>query len=183
MITIETARLTLRPVNMRDLDDFQCALYGDPEVTRYLPSGKPWPITETQALLAWMVGQWLGRGWGPWAIIERDTGTFLGDCGMLYMPSVGHTIELMYALGRSAWGKGYATEAAHAAVRYGFEVAGVSHMVALAMPENTASRRVMEKLGMTFEGIKDRYHDAELAVYTLTRKQFVPDSSAYQVCE
>jgi [ribosomal protein S5]-alanine N-acetyltransferase len=183
MTTIETARLTLRPVNMRDLDDFQGALYGDPHVTRYLPSGKPWPLNETQALLAWMVGQWLGRGWGPWAIIERNTGTFLGDCGMLYMPSVGHTIELMYALSKNAWGKGYATEAAHAAVRYGFEVAGVGHMVALAVPENTASRRVMEKLGMTFEGIKDRYHDAELAVYTLTRKQFVPDSSAYQVCE
>jgi RimJ/RimL family protein N-acetyltransferase len=183
MITIETARLTLRPVTMRDLEAFQSTLYGDPEVTRYLPTGKPWPITETQALLAWMVGQWQGRGWGPWAIIERETSAFLGDCGMLYMPSVGHTIELMYALGKEAWGKGYATEAVHAAVRYSFEVAGVSHMVALAVPDNTASRRVMEKLGMTFEGINDRYYDADLAVYSLTPKLYQPDDSAYQVCE
>jgi ribosomal-protein-alanine N-acetyltransferase len=102
---------------------------------------------------------------------------------MLYMPGVGHTIELMYALGKAAWGKGYATEAVRAAVRYAFEDAGIGHMVALAVPENTASRRVMEKLGMTFEGIKDRYYDADLAVYSLRRSQFVPDNSPYQVCE
>jgi len=181
MPTIETARLTLRPIMMRDLESLQRLIYGDADATKYLPTGKPWPLGETQALVAWWVGQWQARKFGVWAVTETATGEFLGDCGLMYMPSTTHTIELMYSLRKSAWGKGYASEAAQAAVRHGFEQMGLEHIVALAVPENIGSRRVMEKIGMRFDGITAKYYGADLAAYSLTRKDFHPDVNVYNL--
>lgn len=181
MPILETARLTLRPITMRDLDDLQRLIYGDVEATKYLPTRKPWPIGETQALVSWWVGQWQARNFGVWAVIETATGEFLGDCGLMYMPSVTHTIELMYAFGKSAWGKGYATESAQAAIRHGFDEIGLERIVALAEPENVGSRRVMEKIGMHFDGISTRYYGAELAAYSLRHNEFRPDNGAYHL--
>lgn len=178
---IETARLLLRPVTMRDLDDLHGVIYSDPQVTTYLPGGEPWPLCETRSLLAWWVAHWEDQGFGPWAVIEQASGAFLGDCGLVIMPGAEHPIELLYALGRKSWGRGYASEAARAALRCGFEQVGLTQITAVAVPENTASRRVLEKLGMTFEGISARYYNADLAVYTIARDQFVPDPGPYLV--
>lgn len=178
---IETARLLLRPFTMRDLDDLHRVIYSDPQVTTYLPGGEPWPLCETRSLLAWWVAHWEDKGFGPWAVTDQTNGAFLGDCGLMYLPSAGHTVELLYALGRESWGKGYASEAARATLRYGFEQAGLKQITAVAVPENAGSRRVMEKLGMIFEGISARYYNADLAIYSITRDQFVPDESPYLV--
>jgi ribosomal-protein-alanine N-acetyltransferase len=182
---IETARLRLRPFTMRDLDNLHAVIYSDPQVTTYLPGGEPWPLCETRSLLAWWVAHWEDKGFGPWAVLDKMSDAFLGDCGLMLSlgvsPSAGHAVELLYALGRESWGKGYASEAARAALRHGFEQAGLKQIVAVAVPENTGSRRVMEKLGMTFEGISARYYNADLAVYTIARDQLVPDGSPYFV--
>lgn len=181
MPEIETDRLLLRPITMQDVDALQAAVYADDEATRYLPGGKAWPLSETRSLVAWWVGHWQARNFGPFAVIDKQTGAFLGDAGLMYMISAGHVIELMYAFGRSAWGKGIATEAVRAAVRHGFETVGLTHITALADPANIASRRVMEKIGMTFEGINARYYGADLAVYTLKREAFDQGDGLYQL--
>ena len=74
----------------------------------------------------------------------------MGHCGLRFLDEIGET-ELYYALGKPHWGRGFATEAAGAAMRFGFDRAGLSRIVAYAVPENRASTHVMEKLGMTYE--------------------------------
>jgi ribosomal-protein-alanine N-acetyltransferase len=183
MPQIETARLILRPITLRDLDRLQALVYGNDEATQYLPGGKAWSIAETQTLVSWWVSHWQSRGFGPWAVIEKDTGDFIGDCGLMYMVGAAHGIELMYAFGKESWGRGIATEAARAAVRHGFEAANVRRITALAEPANIGSRRVMEKIGMSFEGISAKYLGADLALYTINRAQFQADGSMYELQE
>ncbi|MEO1443691.1 MAG: GNAT family N-acetyltransferase, partial [Chloroflexota bacterium] len=114
---------------------------------------------------------WDRRGYGAWALVEKATDRFMGHVGLFIIDNT-DVIEVGYALGRTFWGNGYATEAAHATLRYGFDVVGLDEIVAVAFPENTASLRVMEKVGMTSQGITDRYYDVMLACYTLTRADF-----------
>src|SRR5688572_5059604 len=139
MPTIETDRLLLRPMTMRDVEALQALVYSDPDATKYLPGGKAWSIDETRTLVSWWVGHWQARNFGVWAVTDKHSGDFLGDCGLMYMISAGHVVELMYALGKSAWGKGIATEAAHAAVRHAFETMGIARITAIAEPANAAS--------------------------------------------
>jgi RimJ/RimL family protein N-acetyltransferase len=107
-----------------------------------------------------------------WAVVERETDALIGHCGLRYLEDTSD-VELLYGLGRRFWGRGVATEAGRASLGYGFEQAGLSRIVALAKPENAASRRVMEKLGMTFEG--EAHHFGLVAVrYAISRDQFRP---------
>ncbi len=91
-----------------------------------------------------------GDRYGFWAAIEKDSGEFLG--WFHFRPQEGahpDEVELGYRLRRAAWGKGYATEASHALIRKGFTEMGVRRVVASTYQDNVASRRVMEKVGMT----------------------------------
>ncbi len=179
---VETKRLILRPFALTDLPAHQLAVYGDPEVTKYLPGGAPWDLHETAILITYWVEHRDRYGFAPWAVIEKDGGNHVGHCGLMYIPGAQDgTIELMYALTRSTWGQGYATEAASASLRHGFESLGLERIVAIAMPENTVSRRVLEKIGMAFEGIYTRYYDAELAHYSITKDEFQPSDAPYAV--
>lgn len=110
---------------------------------------------------AW-VHQWLQRrledyrqepGLGVWAVVEKSSGEVMGYCGLFFFPDVcgQPEIEIGYRLARSHWGRGYATEAARAVRDYAFQTLGVQRLIALVDPENTASIRVAEKLGMVYE--------------------------------
>ncbi len=143
---ILTSRLCLRPLHEGDLEDL-VVLNLDPLVMLG-STGVATPRTRA------MSEEWLNRtlsrpsadGWVTYRVEERDTGLFLGRCGL--RPEEGSSeTEIAYALVRHAWGRGLATEAATAVVRHGFD-AGLTRIVACALAENPASLRVLEKVGM-----------------------------------
>lgn len=150
MLPLHTPRLLLRPVHPFD-ENALLVLFGDAEVMRYGPGAQN---------RAW-VQQWLRDaresyqrwGFGPWAVVEKRRSAVIGYCGLFYFPDIaGQTeIEIGYRLVRAAWGQGYATEAALAVRDYAQSVLCLPRLVALIEPQNRASIRVAEKLGMRYE--------------------------------
>ena len=150
-VFLETERLVLRRFTADDVDNL-VELDGDPDVMRYLNGGKPTPREEIeQETLPWFMGYYTrSEGYGFWVAIEKDTGAFLGWFHFRpYDGSPADEPELGYRLRKEAWGKGYATEGSRALVQKGFLELGVRRVVAFTYGENTASRRVMEKAGLT----------------------------------
>jgi ribosomal-protein-alanine N-acetyltransferase len=149
MSAIETERLILRPPCEDDLDEL-AVLHADPEVTRYLSGGRPRSREEVKEKLHRAVEHWRQHGFGMFALIERADGRFAGHCGVGYFHGMGDA-ELAYSLARRCWGRGLATEAVAAVLRHAFEVVGLPRVLAVAVLENEASRRVMVKAGMTLQ--------------------------------
>jgi RimJ/RimL family protein N-acetyltransferase len=152
-IFLETERLILRRFTTDDLDNL-VELDSDPEVMRYITGGPPTPreLIELDFLPAWLAYYERGDRYGFWATIEKSTGDFLG--WFHFRPphdsSDPDVAELGYRLNRAAWGKGYATEGSRALIDKGFRELGVRRVVASTYQDNHASRRVMEKCGLTF---------------------------------
>jgi RimJ/RimL family protein N-acetyltransferase len=99
---------------------------------------------------------WPKHGFGLLAVTERETGRLIGEAGLQYLEE-GPDIEVGYTLARAAWGRGYATEAAGAILRWGFAGLRLHRIVAVADPANAASLRVLEKLGMGRIGLRECY--------------------------
>ena len=148
MVTLETARLRLRPFEERDLDAF-AQMCADPKVMRFL-TGKPMSRLETWRSIAAILGHWQLRGFGMWAVEESESGTFVGRVGFIH-PEGWPGFELGWALARSAWGRGFATEAARRALEYAFEELDKDHVISLIHPENLRSMAVAERLGERHE--------------------------------
>lgn len=151
MDLLETPRLLLRPFTAADALPVH-DVYSDPEVMRYVATGPMTDISVTERLLADYASHQLRHGYSFWAVIERGSGTLIGDAG-LYRTPVGE-VELGYTLGAAWWGRGYATEAASRWVETAFEELGIKEVVALAEPANSASLRVLDKLGMERDGVR-----------------------------
>jgi RimJ/RimL family protein N-acetyltransferase len=177
--SIETARLLLRPFVEEDLDDYTRLIFADAEVMRYLPKRDLAPRARAERTLAIFAEHWSRYGFGVWAVTDKVTGDFIGHCGLGHVPEAGE-VEVLYSLGKSYWGLGLATEAARASVRFGIETAQLAHLIALTVPENIGSRRVMEHLGFVYE--KDaHYFGLDLAYHTLSRENFHSDASLFLV--
>ncbi|MGY1802427.1 GNAT family N-acetyltransferase [Blastococcus sp. SYSU D00922] len=170
-VVLETDRLLLRELTADDLDAL-AALYRDPEVRRYFPDGTR-THEQTREELAWVVDVYYGRyGYGLWATVEKETGAFVGRCGLLPWEIGGRTeVEVAYLLDRSVWGRGLATEAARAIAEHAFSTLPVDRLIAMIDPANTASRRVAEKIGMTllWPGYVDEYGTCD--VYAVSRRR------------
>jgi RimJ/RimL family protein N-acetyltransferase len=176
MLAIETARLRLRPFTPADLDEL-AALLSDPTVMRYLgvEGGKTLTRAETKDVLARMVAGWQENGFGRWAVLRKTTAQLIGLCGFRLHESVP---ELLYLLGTTHWGQGFAAEAARASLRYGFEELRFERIVAFTRPENVASQRVLQKIGMRFDGA-GQLHGVAALCYARTCAEFRPDDSFY----
>ena len=182
-VAIRTERLLLRPFTAGDLDGLQAAVWGDPLVTEYLPGGQPRPLDRTQLIVNHFVTCWERPTETAWAVTLPESGRLIGECGMSILPDPTQGVEIFYALAVDCWGRGYATELGRALLRFGFETFGLDRLWAIAVPDNTASRRVMEKLGMTYDGLfpyDDRF-DENLAFYSLARAAFDPGGHPYAV--
>jgi RimJ/RimL family protein N-acetyltransferase len=147
----ETQRLVLRRFTMADVDNL-VRLDADPDVMHFITGGLPTAREEIEKeiLPAFLAYYERFEGYGFWAAIEKPTGQFLG--WFHFRPREGASpdeAELGYRLRRSAWGKGYATEGSRVLIRKGFTEFGVRRVVAETMAVNVASRRVMEKAGLT----------------------------------
>ena len=125
-------------------------MHMDFEVVRYTSRTQ---LTRMDAWrhLATMVGHWHLRGFGMWGVEELATGRLVGRVGF-HEPDGWPAFELGWTLGRTAWGKGYATEAAKRCLAYAFEEMDREHVISLIDPENVSSIRVAERIGETLEG-------------------------------
>jgi [ribosomal protein S5]-alanine N-acetyltransferase len=153
---LTTARLRLRPFTAADHDAIH-AIYADPDVMRHVGNGPHRALQETQNALR-IYGDVLARhGYSFLAVTELDGGALVGDGGLYPLGGQGPDVELGYTLARDAWGRGYATELGRALVDHAFTVLGVPRVVAQVEPANLASRRVLEKLGMSERELRTAY--------------------------
>jgi ribosomal-protein-alanine N-acetyltransferase len=171
---LETPRLLLRPFTSDDAED-HARIYAKPEVTRFLAGGPflgPAAAQRSRAALDVFMRHWDEHGFGVWAVVDKRTRVLIGQCGLKYLPERPE-VEILYALDTPYWGRGLASEAAEAALRYGFEVARLERIVAVALPEHGASRRVMEKVGLTYEGRVEVYGGIRAVLYAVSREEFM----------
>ena len=166
-VLLTTERLVIREFSGADLGAF-LALAADPEVVRYLTFGA---VTEAEAAAlldsALAAQRAEPRMSYALAVIERSTGGLIGSAGLELSVDPPSSAETYYAIRKDSWGMGYATEATHAVMDYGFRTLGLHRIWAHAVPGNRASIRVMEKAGMSYEGLtrgvillNDVWHDA-----------------------
>ena len=153
---LRTERLVLRQWTAADRDGY-AALNADAETMRYFPSTLS--RDESDAMVGRMQAGLESNGWGLWAV-EHD-GEFLGFTGLAvpaFEAPFTPAVEVGWRFARSAWGKGFATEAARAAVAFGFDRLGLTEIVSFTTVANQRSRRVMERIGMTTDPADDFLH-------------------------
>jgi [ribosomal protein S5]-alanine N-acetyltransferase len=145
-LPLETERLVIRPFAAEDATAL-FAVYGDPEVMRYIPGGVLADLDAATAALETYAGEQESRGFTFWALVERESGLVVGDVGFGIFEPTGE-IELGWTLTRDRWGRGYATEAASTCLAAGLAHLGEQRIVAIVDAENEASARVAERIGM-----------------------------------
>jgi RimJ/RimL family protein N-acetyltransferase len=148
MESLATERLIMRMFAESDLDGY-AQMCGDPEVMRYL-GGNPMTRAEAWRHMAQVLGHWHLRGYGLWAVEERESGLLAGRVGC-WRPEGWPGLEVGWTLRREFWGKGYATEAARSALDYAFCALDQPHVISLIHPENARSIHVALRLGMQLE--------------------------------
>lgn len=176
MIILETDRLILRRLVPDDLDALY-ALYRDPEMRRYFPSEGASPdatltYEETKEELEWFLdGHPKRPELGLWATILKETGAFIGRCGLLPWTIDGQDeVEVAYMIDKVYWRQGLGSEAARGIRDYAFEQLGLTRLVCCIEPENVASIKVAESLGMVFEKVSTDELGSFL-VYSMARPQ------------
>lgn len=160
MVEQRTERLLLRGFEDSDRDAF-AAMNADPEVMRWLQG--PRDRTRSDAFVDRIATRWAERGWGLWALERTDTGAFIGYTGLWpaeFEAPFTPAVEVGWRLAREHWGHGFVTEAAGAALRFGFEDAGLAEIVSFTSVGNERSWRVMERIGMLRDPDGDFEHPA-----------------------
>lgn len=120
----------------------------DPDVTRYTAGGLAMSRVDAWRNMATLVGHWMLRGYGMWAVARKSDGEFLGRVG-LWNPEGWPGLEVGWTLGKEHWGQGYATEAARTAMNFGFMTQDVERLISVIDGRNYASQRLAERLGET----------------------------------
>ena len=173
---LETERLLLRRMRQDDAQDM-FAYASDPEVTRYVLFDTHRSVEDSEVFLRFAVEGYERGDFGGWGVVLKDSGAFIGTCGVDVNFAPEHDrAELGYVLSREHWGKGLMPEAVRAVIRFGFGRMELNRIQARCVAENTASARVMEKVGMTYEGtlraseyIKGAFRD--MKIYSILRRE------------
>lgn len=153
-----TPRLLLRTWRDSDREPF-ALLNADPEVMQFFPGVLDRPASD--ALADRIAAHFAAHGFGPWAVEVPGGEPFIGFVGLAKVGFSAHftpAVELLWRLSRSAWGHGYATEAAREACRIGFDELQLPELVSFTTTGNARSRAVMERLGMTRDAREDFEH-------------------------
>jgi RimJ/RimL family protein N-acetyltransferase len=177
---LETERLLLRKITRDDAPDvFEYA--SDPEVPTYMSWEPHQSIQETYDYLERAMRRYQEHNPGPWAIIHRCDAKMIGTCSFSFWDREHNSSELGYVLNRRYWGQGYMSEAVRAVVAFGFRELGMNRIQARCDVPNVGSARVMEKAGMTFEGVlrqqlfeKGSYRD--IKIYSILRSEWEDQS-------
>ncbi len=154
MPELETARLRLRRWRTGDVDAY-ARISADPQVLRYISPGGPLSRAQARQAIEALERHWRERGFGHWAAEDKATGALAGRVGLLHhpdWPEEPEGVEVGWIIAPAFRGQGLATEGARASLRFGFERAGLDHIISVAEPDNAPSLRVMEKAGLAYEG-------------------------------
>jgi len=146
---LETERLILDTWQPSDWTVFR-PIATDPEVMRYITGGAPWSDDQIRSFVERQVKLYAERGFCRWKLVVKEAGEMIGFCGVGFWRNETDP-EIGWWLARRHWGRGLATEAARAALRDALERAGLERIISVAMPQNVASIRIMEKLGFRLE--------------------------------
>lgn len=171
--TLSTPRLRLRALRPPDLDDLY-AYASDPGIDQFTPWTRYQSLEEARADLDEYLTEYETKGMGAFGIEHQADQRLIG-IATLSPPHPHHRrAELGYTIARAYWGQGYATEAAQAVVDFGFEQMQLVHIEAVCLPGNVASARVLQKIGMRFEGLLHSYQiwrgaPCDLQMYALAR--------------
>jgi ribosomal-protein-alanine N-acetyltransferase len=170
----ETKRLLLEPWEGRHRAAWR-AICRVPEVMRFVGRGELWDEVKADAVFDRMLAHWREHGFGWRSTLNRTTGEWLGFVGLSFVGPGVETVdpehvEIGWWIVPSAWGRGYASEAAAAARDEGFAVLGLAHMLARLQPANLASARVAEKIGMCAERQAIGRSGEEIVIYGLGRE-------------
>jgi ribosomal-protein-alanine N-acetyltransferase len=173
--TLYTERLILRKLTLDDAKDlFEFA--SDPEVAKYVSWEPHRSIEDSINLIKFTHERYEKREGIIWGIVYRENNKVIGTCDI--SPAIKHfRAEIAYAISRDYWGKGLMTEAVKEAIKFGFEKMNLNRIQAMCIPENIGSYRVMEKVGMKYEGlireylyIKGKFQDLKL--YSILRIEY-----------
>ncbi|MEB3828305.1 GNAT family N-acetyltransferase [Phormidium sp. CCY1219] len=174
--SLETPRLLLRKMTLADaVDIFEYA--SNPKVAQYVT----WPVhqslDDTHQFLTSVLERYAQQKTAPWAIVHKNLRQAIGTCGFVNWHSAHNRAEIGYALSAKYWGCGYMTEAVCTAIDFGFREKGLHRIEGRCKLQNIASARVLEKAGMTFEGIlrqqmlKDEvYYD--MKIFSILRQEW-----------
>jgi RimJ/RimL family protein N-acetyltransferase len=166
---LSTDRLRLRPLTPDDTDRLLEAL-GDPEAMRHYPAPKSRP--EVERWITWATESYAANGFGLWAIERLEDGAFLGDCGPMLQPVMGRELpEIGYHLVRREWGRGYATEAAAAALAWTLRETRFERVCSIVSPANERSRRVAARIHRRLERFTWERSGMEMCLYSTTREE------------
>ena len=166
-VCVETARLKLLPLSARFNDDLY-RLFHEPEVADWLFLTGPPTREQLEARTKIHEQIWAERGYGMFAVVEKASGRFVARVGAMTTLETGR-IEIAWSTTRDAWGRGYASEAARAAIDFTFANSTLQAVDCYLRPDNTASRKVAEKVGFSYEDTRFLY-DRPLRYYRLIRR-------------
>lgn len=166
---IATNRLILRPLRREDFEPY-ARIMGAREVGYWFPKGDGYTREESEKSLNAILKHWDKHDFGIWGIVDKANGALIGRCGLNMIDETSE-VEVDFVLAPNSWGRGYATEAAKAALAYGFQKLKLQNIIGLAKPENTASRRVIEKIGMQFKR-NTEYWGITCAYYAISKAYY-----------
>jgi [ribosomal protein S5]-alanine N-acetyltransferase len=177
--TLTTKRLILRPHTLQDAPDIQ-RLIGERDVAKTLAVvPHPYPDGAAEEWIS-KRAEMAAKGELQFAITDRQTGALMGSIGFVDFNCESDCAEIGYWIAKPCWGKGYGTEAAQAVVKYGFEEMGLNRIYAKHFKQNPASGRIMQKIGMQYEGCQRQsfkkwgeYIDFEL--YAILKSEYLAD--------
>ncbi len=174
--TLETGRLWLRKMNQGDAQDlFDYA--SDAEVAKYTTWSTHQSLQDSQDFLRAVTEQYAMQTIASWGIVHKGDSKLIGTCGFISWSPHHARAEVAYALSRKYWGQGLMPEAVQAVIAFGFRTMQLNRVQAICEIENVASARVMEKVGMTFEGRLREYmffkeHYRNLKMYSILREEW-----------
>jgi [ribosomal protein S5]-alanine N-acetyltransferase len=161
--TLETPDLILRPWKVEDAE-LLFQILQEPDILQYFPPAK-FTLEKTHRYINHQLNHWQERGYGHWAVSLKEDGRLVGWDGLEYLPETDEN-EVAYLLSHQAWGRGLATQAARAAVKFGLETFELKEIIGLVHPENIGSIHVLEKCGLTFVDRKT-YWGLEMCRYRI----------------
>jgi ribosomal-protein-alanine N-acetyltransferase len=167
---IETERLLLRTYKADDMETVY-RLASDPHVTRFFPARPAINREDVLSSLPRRNEKWEKQGFGQFGVFEKKTEKLIGYCGLQYLDKTPE-VELYYGFFQDHWGRGLATEAAKAVLKFGFEQAKLERIVGVTHPENIASQKVLLKIGFKKEKIVDVY-GTEAVYFALSGEEYI----------
>jgi ribosomal-protein-alanine N-acetyltransferase len=170
--TLTTSRLVLRPFQEDDAGPLHTIL-GEVDFLRYFPNPAPPPVDRVEKYISQQLQHWDDHGHGRWAVEMKGAEGLIGWSGLQYLPDTDE-IEIGYILAKPFWNQGLTTEAAFEALRFAFEDLRLDEIVAIIHPENLASQRVAEKLGLRFTR-QAEYFGMRAFRYVTDRDDFTGD--------